>query len=118
MRWVSIPLLAVASIVPALALTPVPDFSVTRYHGRWYEISAIQGFFGNKCARDVRVEYAPEDGGALIVRNRCQQPDGGLFERQHVVYEQPRRKRHHHFLPATTRTPKPPDRTYPGPHHE
>src|SRR6266702_1884876 len=34
MRWVSIPLLAVASIVPALALTPVPDFSVTRYHGR------------------------------------------------------------------------------------
>jgi apolipoprotein D and lipocalin family protein len=78
MRWVSILLLAMASIVPALALTPLPDFSVTRYHGHWYEISAIPGFFGNKCQRDVRVEYAPEDGGALIVRNRCQRPDGSI----------------------------------------
>ncbi len=40
MRWGSIPLLAVASIVPALALTPLSDFNVTRYHGRWYEISS------------------------------------------------------------------------------
>jgi apolipoprotein D and lipocalin family protein len=78
MRWVSIPLLAVASIVPALALTPLSDFNVTRYHGRWYEISAIPGFFGNKCQRDVQVEYAPEDGGALVVRNRCQRPDGSI----------------------------------------
>jgi apolipoprotein D and lipocalin family protein len=78
MRWVSILLLAMASIVPALALTPLPDFSVTRYHGHWYEISAIPGFFGNKCQRDVRVEYAPEDGGALIVRNRCQRHDGSI----------------------------------------
>src|SRR5258707_15227130 len=80
MRWISIPLLAMASIMPALALTPLAEFSVSRYHGHWYEISAIPGFFGNKCARDIRVEYAPEDGGALIVRNRCKQPDGGLLE--------------------------------------
>jgi apolipoprotein D and lipocalin family protein len=80
MRWVSIPLLVVAASMPAIALTPVADFSVSRYHGQWYEITAIPGFFRNKCERDVLVEYAPEDGGALIVRNRCRRPDGGLEE--------------------------------------
>jgi apolipoprotein D and lipocalin family protein len=78
MRWVSIPLLAITSIVPALALTPLAEFSVSRYHGRWYEISAIPGFFQNKCQRDVQVEYVPDDSGALIVRNRCQRPDGAI----------------------------------------
>jgi apolipoprotein D and lipocalin family protein len=80
MRWVTIPLLAAVTALPALALTPLADFNVTRYHGRWYEISAIPGFFGNKCQRDVQVDYAPEDGGALVVRNRCQRPDGGVLE--------------------------------------
>lgn len=80
MRWVSIPLLVVASTMPALALTPVAEFNATRYHGRWYEITAIQGYFRNKCARDVQVEYALEDSGALIIRNRCRRPDGGVEE--------------------------------------
>jgi apolipoprotein D and lipocalin family protein len=80
MRWISIPLLVVASTMPAVALTPVAEFNVNRYHGRWYEIAAIPGFFGNKCQRDVQLEYAPEDGGALIVRNRCRRHDGGVEE--------------------------------------
>jgi apolipoprotein D and lipocalin family protein len=80
MRWILFPLLVVISTMPAVALTPVSDFDVTRYHGRWYEISAIPGFFGNKCRRDVQVEYAPENGGALIIRNRCKRPDGGILE--------------------------------------
>ena len=80
MRWVSISLLVVAATMPAIALTPVADLQVTQYHGRWYEITAIPGFFRNKCERDVQVEYAPEDGGALIVRNHCKRPDGGVEE--------------------------------------
>src|SRR5258708_5254922 len=80
MRWVSIPLLVVASTMPAVAPTPVADFGVNRYLGKWYEITAITGFFRNKCARDVRVEYASEDGGALIVRNYCKRTDGGVEE--------------------------------------
>src|ERR1700756_4678773 len=80
MRWISIPLLVVASATPALALTPVADFDLSHYQGQWYEITAIPGFFRNKCERDVQVEYAPEDGGALVVRNRCRRPDGGVEE--------------------------------------
>jgi apolipoprotein D and lipocalin family protein len=80
MRWVWIPVLVAASTVPAIALTPVADFNISRYHGPWYEIAAIPGFFRNKCLRDVQVEYAPEDGGALVVRNRCRRPDGGFEE--------------------------------------
>jgi apolipoprotein D and lipocalin family protein len=59
-----------------LALTPVAEFDLPRYHGAWYEIASIPGFFGGKCARDTRVEYMPEDGGALIVRNHCTRVDG------------------------------------------
>ena len=33
MRWVSAAILALASIVPAAALTPVVDFDLNRYYG-------------------------------------------------------------------------------------
>jgi len=65
---------------PAVALTPFTEFQVSRYQGIWYEIASIPGFFQGKCARDTRAEYVPEDGGALIVRNRCTRPDGGVQE--------------------------------------
>ena len=41
----------------------------------------------------------------------------GLFERQHVVDEEPRRKRHDHLL-APAQTSKPPDWSHPPSHHE
>ena len=64
----------------AAALTPLADFSADRYSGLWYEIAAMPGFFRNQCERDVQVEYLPEEGGALIVRNRCRRPDGTRLE--------------------------------------
>jgi|SRR5215831_15764968 len=79
MRWISIPL-AVALAAPAAALTPVTDFDVGRYHGTWYEVAAIPGFFQNKCARDTQFDYVPAEDGALIVRSRCTQPEGGTYE--------------------------------------
>ena len=72
--------LALAFAAPALALSPLADFSVTRYQGRWYEIAAIPGFFRNQCARDVQLEYTLEDGGALMIRNSCRRPDGTVLE--------------------------------------
>jgi len=77
MRWVW-PVLGVALSAPAVALTPVSEFELSRYHGAWYEIASISGFFQGKCARDTQVEYAPEEGGALVVRNRCTGRDGGI----------------------------------------
>ena len=70
--------LVLAAAAPAVALTPVSQFDVASYQGSWFEIASIPGFFQGKCARDTRAEYVPEEGGALIVRNRCTRPDGGV----------------------------------------
>lgn len=64
----------------ATALTPLADFNVQRYLGKWYEIAAMPGAFRNQCARDVRVDYALEDSGALIVGNHCLRPDGTTLQ--------------------------------------
>ena len=73
-------LLGATLSAPALALTPVAEFDLPRYHGAWYEIASIPGFFGGKCARDTKVEYGPDESGALIVRNRCTRSDGSVQE--------------------------------------
>jgi apolipoprotein D and lipocalin family protein len=78
MRWVSVAMLALASIAPAAALTPVVDFEISRYYGTWYDVASIPRFFQNKCARDVQAEYAAEESGAIVVRNRCTRADGGV----------------------------------------
>jgi apolipoprotein D and lipocalin family protein len=78
MRWVSVPLLALLPVVPAAALTPIADFELTRYYGKWYEVGGIPGFFRNKCARDVQTEYTADESGAIILRRRCTRADGGI----------------------------------------
>jgi apolipoprotein D and lipocalin family protein len=75
--------LAAAALVvaaPSTALTPVPEFALSRYMGSWYEIAAIPGAFRGKCARDTRAEYASEEGGALVLRTRCISADGSAAQ--------------------------------------
>ena len=79
MRWIWIALL-LALAAPAVALTPLADFSTSRYQGRWYEIAAISGFFRNQCQRDVQLQYTADESGALTMVNRCQRPDGTPLE--------------------------------------
>jgi apolipoprotein D and lipocalin family protein len=79
MRWISIPLL-LSVAAAAAALTPLAEFNLSRYQGQWYEIAAMPGAFRNQCARDVQIDYAPEDGGALVLRNHCKRPDGSELE--------------------------------------
>ncbi len=76
MRWVSAAMLALASIVPAAALTPVVDFDLNRYYGTWYEIAAIRGFLQSRCARDTRAEYTAAENGAIATRSHCVRADG------------------------------------------
>ena len=76
MRWISVPLLALLPVVPAAALTPIADWEITRYYGKWYEVGGIPGFFQNKCVRDVLAEYAADESGAIIVRRSCTRADG------------------------------------------
>jgi len=77
-RALGVAAVAFLSVAPAIALTPVTEFQASHYQGTWYEIASIPGFFQGKCARDTRAEYVPEEGGAMIVRNRCVRPDGGV----------------------------------------
>src|SRR5438309_4134208 len=76
MRWVSVAILALASIVPSAALTPVVDFDLNRYYGTWYEIAAIRGFLQSRCARDTRAEYTAAENGAIATRSHCLRADG------------------------------------------
>jgi apolipoprotein D and lipocalin family protein len=64
----------------ATALTPVPEFELSRYMGSWYEIASIPGAFRGKCARDTRAEYSPDEGGALVLRTRCISADGNAAQ--------------------------------------
>jgi apolipoprotein D and lipocalin family protein len=79
-RWLRIGLALVAStsVAPATALTPIADFDVTKYYGKWYEVGGIPGFFQNKCVRDVQTEYTADESGAIILRRRCTRADGGI----------------------------------------
>ncbi|HEY1460621.1 MAG TPA: lipocalin family protein [Casimicrobiaceae bacterium] len=61
---------------PAHALTPIPDFDLNLYAGKWYEIASIPGFLQNRCARDTEVEYTAAENGALAARTRCTRADG------------------------------------------
>ncbi len=76
MRWISAAMLALASIMPAAALTPVVDFDLNRYYGTWYEIAAIRGFLQSRCARDTRAEYTAAENGAIATRSHCLRADG------------------------------------------
>ena len=76
MRWVSVAMLALASIMPAAALTPVVDFDLNRYYGTWYEIAAIRGFLQSRCARDTRSEYTAAENGAIATVSTCLRADG------------------------------------------
>lgn len=76
MRFAALILLALAALTPALALTPVTDFDLTRYMGTWYEFASIPGFLQSKCARDTQSEYTPGENGALAVMTRCTRRDG------------------------------------------
>lgn len=78
LRSFSVPLLLALS-APAAALTPVSDFDVAKYHGLWYEVAAIPGAFQNRCARDPQSEYSPGEDGALILRSKCTQSEGGTY---------------------------------------
>ena len=79
-RWwrIGLALVASTSFAPAAALTPIADFDIAKYYGKWYEVGGIPGFFQNKCARDVQTEYAADESGAIILRRRCTRADGGI----------------------------------------
>jgi lipocalin len=75
-RCCLIGILMLAPQVPAIALTPLPDFKLDGYVATWYEIASIRGFLQSRCARDTRTEYSIGENGALMLESKCLRADG------------------------------------------
>ena len=75
-RCCLIGILMLAPPVPAIALTPLPDFKLDGYVATWYEIASIRGFLQSRCARDTRTEYSIGENAALLLESTCLRTDG------------------------------------------
>jgi apolipoprotein D and lipocalin family protein len=57
-------------------LEVVQSVDLTRYAGRWYEISRLPNGFQKKCADSVTANYAMRANGTIEVINRCRKASG------------------------------------------
>ena len=57
-------------------LEVVQSVNLTRYVGRWYEISRLPNSFQKKCADTVTANYTMRGDGTIEVINRCRKPSG------------------------------------------
>ena len=57
-------------------LEVVPTVDLTRYVGRWYEISRLPNSFQKKCADTVTANYTMRGDGKIEVINRCRKASG------------------------------------------
>lgn len=58
------------------ALEVVQSVDLTRYVGRWYEISRLPNSFQKKCADMVTANYTMRADGKIEVINRCRKASG------------------------------------------
>ena len=57
-------------------LEVVQAVDLSRYVGRWYEISRLPNSFQKKCADSVTADYAIRPDGKIEVINRCRKASG------------------------------------------
>ena len=55
------------------------SFDPERYLGRWYEVARYPNPFQAQCA-GAAVDYAPGEGGEILVRNLCLDSDGAVID--------------------------------------
>lgn len=60
-------------------VTPVQDFELQRYLGRWYEIARLDHSFERGLER-VTAEYSLRDDGGVRVVNRGYDPESGTWK--------------------------------------
>eukprot|EP00187_Rhodella_violacea_P012953 CAMPEP_0184718952 /NCGR_PEP_ID=MMETSP0314-20130426/7999_1 /TAXON_ID=38298 /ORGANISM="Rhodella maculata, Strain CCMP 736" /LENGTH=105 /DNA_ID=CAMNT_0027182769 /DNA_START=37 /DNA_END=350 /DNA_ORIENTATION=- len=60
----------------------VPDFNLTRYLGRWYQLAAIPAPFQSDCTGGVRADYSLASGALteVDVLNACVAANGTVSE--------------------------------------
>jgi apolipoprotein D and lipocalin family protein len=91
-------LLAISAITPAIAyaadsttdaaakpLQAIEALNVSRYMGRWYEISRYPNRFQKKCVSDTQALYALEPDGTIAVTNSCKVESGEIDQARGVA---------------------------------
>jgi apolipoprotein D and lipocalin family protein len=84
-------------------VTAVPAVDLTRYLGKWYEISRYENWFQKSCAGDVSATYASRPDGQLDVMNVCRTANGSMKTANglaRVVDQSSRAKLKVRFAPA------------------
>lgn len=61
------------------SVTPVNDFELDRYLGKWYEIARLDHSF-ERGLEQVSAEYSLRKGGGVIVKNRGYSPDKQVWK--------------------------------------
>ncbi len=61
-------------------MNTVSHVDLTRYAGRWYEVTKIPNRFQKKCVSAATAVYALRDDGRISVTNRCTEKDGAVNE--------------------------------------
>lgn len=69
-----LPLLTLSCVGMPAGVTPVQDFEVDRYLGRWYEIARLDHSF-ERGLEQVSAEYIQEPDGSITVINRGYLPE-------------------------------------------
>lgn len=72
--------LTAAATEDEIPLVTIPSLDVSRYMGRWYEISKFPNRFQKKCVGDTTAEYSLQPEGSLQVVNRCRMENGQFEE--------------------------------------
>lgn len=57
------------AVAPPSGVTPITDFKLNRYLGKWYEIARLDHSF-ERGLSDVSATYSPRDDGGVKVLNR------------------------------------------------
>lgn len=69
MKFIFLPLLALGAMQPPSYLTPVSNFAIERYLGKWYEIARLDHSF-ERGLENVTAEYSRRTDGGIKVLNR------------------------------------------------
>ncbi len=63
---------------PPPPVQTVPEVSLKRYAGKWYEIAAVPMVFHRDCVGDTTAEYTLNTDGTMNVNTRCRARNGTI----------------------------------------
>ena len=74
-----LPLLTLGCVGMPAGVTPIQEFEIDRYLGRWYEIARLDHSF-ERGLEQVSAEYVRQEDGSIRVINRGYSPEQGEWK--------------------------------------